>query len=427
MKSAFDQAVAELAFAYQKVPFFKEHLDGAGISPGEVRTEADWRKVPPTRKMHYRRHFPDGVLAAGRTLDEPRIQRLQSSGTEGERLITVFDATTLALRWFNTMQLHPRFAQLYKIKGLRTGRYAAPNCSDVECANPNATMADRTLADGTLVLPVYHDLLTTPESMLRRAASELVEYQPHLLYIDPTHLAHLVRFMRAAGIAPPPVPYIAASYTLCSQVARREIIGFFPAESAFAEVLAMSEFGWVGMECPKGSTHLNDRSYLLELLGDGRPAAPGELAELHVTSLGDRLLPHIRYRTGDLYRAVAEPCPCGSKLPRVRMEGRAANAIWRAGQVQLTPRAVDDAVGAPPGLQMYQLEQLAESELAFRFIATEAFDSAADAALKARLAQALGPGASLRWERSKYLPTERSGKFLTCKSALAEAAARKQG
>ncbi len=187
-RTSFEMAKSEVSFAFERVPFFRAHLEVAGLSPKDLKRPEDFARVPPTTKSHYRRNFPAGVLAEGRTLDEPGLTRIPSSGTGGERLITVIHASSVSERWFTSLSVHPGFTFLTKTRGVRTCSYAAPNCSDVECSNPNATMADRTLPDRTLVLPVYHDLLTTPEAMRDTAAHEIAAYEPHLMYVDATHL-----------------------------------------------------------------------------------------------------------------------------------------------------------------------------------------------------------------------------------------------
>ena len=414
----FEAAVKEVAYAYEKVAFFKDHYAKAGLDPKQLRAPADWVRVPPTRKADYRRNFPSGILAKGYVLGQQGLTRSESSGTGGERLVTLCGSGTLTQRWFHCLTINPAFKYLLARTPVRTCRYAPPNCSDVECANPAATMQDRMLPDRTLVLPVYHDLLTTPDSMSVRAANEIAEYLPHLMFVDPTHLAFLVRYMRRVGVAPAPVNGIVCSYSMTTGVARRQITDYFPKTTTFAEILAMSEFGWVLTECPKAHLHVNTASYYAELVVDGRPAEPGELAELYLTGLGDQVSPHIRYQTGDFYRLVDGACACGHKFPAVRMEGRSLHMLYKNGQVAVTPRDIDDVVGRAEFIDLYQLEQGRGGDCVFRFIANERYDEKQVADLRERLKAKLD-GQAPRMERTEYIPCERSGKFQAVKSSIA--------
>jgi phenylacetate-CoA ligase len=416
-------AIEEAAFAYEHVPFFRDHVDVAGVHPRELTSAAAFRRVPPTRKADYRRGFPAGVLATGTSLDDPLVVRSQSSGTGGDRLLTATYAYDLAARLEATLDVHPPLRHL--LTGLvspRAVRYAAPNCSDVECSSPYTTMRDRTLPDGSLVLSVAHDLLATPDRMIDQAIAEIAEWRPHGFDADPTHLAFLARCYRRRALPAPDCQALVLGYTRATGVARRQVEECFGPAAISAEVLGMSELGWLVLECPSGSMHLNDRTFHVELLVDGRPAAAGELAELVVTSLGDRLSPHVRYQTGDLYRLAPEPCACGHPYPVVTHEGRRRDLVQLPSGGQLTPRDVDVLVGRAPWIDVYRLEQAASGDLWFRCIVNDRYEESARRELEDRLAEAVGHRAELEFEVADYIASDRSGKLIACASAVSERA-----
>lgn len=398
-------AEREHAFARANVPFFRER-DGADPAPA-------FETLPFATKSDYRRQFPFGILAEGRRQTDPNVQRLNSSGTEGDRLSTVAHGFLLAERMFKSLNVNPALAPLLKLPRIRTARYAAPNCSDVECANPRASMADRTLPDGTLVLPVHHDLLTTPDAMIRTGIEEIAAYHPDMVYADPNHLAFLARAARRLDLdnPVPPEAAIVLSYSFATRVALRQIREWTAGANPVAIALAMSEFGYVGMSCGEGLLHLNDRDFYLELvaLEDGE-SAPLELA---ITSAGDRLCPHIRYLTGDLYRLLP-PCACGHPAPSVQLEGRRKDCLESRGRL-FTPRALDELIGNPRWIDLYQLAP-AGAGFDFRSTGDAALaEPAAVAALSEELGDALGR--PVRVTRASYLPAARGGKFSTIRPA----------
>ena len=417
---AFPEAQQEVAEAYENVAFFRRHMDGAGLRPHDLRTPADFRRLPPTSKADYRRNFPAGVLVEGATLGDPFVFRSQSSGTTGERLVTIATTVDLAERMTTTSAVNPGLEAVFSgARAQRVARYAAPNCSDVECATPFTTPESRTLFDGTRVLPVAHDLLTTPSVMVDQAVAEIVEYEPHWLYTDPMHLAFLARHLRGRGIAPPPVGGIVLTYNLVTHVARRQVDDVFGARSAVvAEVVSMSELGWMGMECLAGFVHMNTDSFYLEFLVGDRPAAPGEIAELYVTSIGDQISPHLRYRTGDLYTLLGGECPCGHRFPRVEFQGRGAHCAARGGEIRLTPKQLDHLVGPADWLELYKLRQLDEDRFGFRYIPVGDNHVAQAKDLGDRLLAALGADAAVAVDAADYIECERSGKFLSCVSEV---------
>lgn len=414
MESQFKKALEEVRYAHEKVPFFRRHMESAALSPEDIVEPSDLRRIPPTSKVQYRVNFPVGVLAKGKTLKEPFSNRAQSSGTEDERLVTLCHFATLTRRMADCLTVNPPLDRfLMRPRKLRSCSYAAPNCSDVDCANPSSMMKDRILPDGTLILPVHHDLLTTPDRLIEKAAAEIAEHQPEYFYCDPTHLAFLARALARRSVPPPPCQAISLTYNLLTRVSRRQISSYWKGVEV-SSIIAMTEFGWLGITCPRGQLHMNVRSYYLEFLVGDRPAEPGEIADLYVTSLGDTLSPHIRYHTRDHYSLTGEPCACGHPYPVARFEGRARDTLRHAGAVLLTPRQLDQIVGEPDWLDIYQLRQVGERQYSFRYIGNDAFEEPLAAALKERLEQALGPGAELHMEGARYLPAERSGKLLSC-------------
>jgi phenylacetate-CoA ligase len=100
------------------------------------------------------------------------------------------------------------------------------------------------------------------------------------------------------------------------------------------------EFSGIAYQC-KDSTayHVQDESYLVEILVEGREALPGEIGEIVITDLNNFSTPMIRYRIGDLAMAVDKiPCKCGRPHSQIgRITGRTqamvgcANGVWLPG------------------------------------------------------------------------------------------------
>lgn len=419
--SAVALACREARYAFDRTPAYRALLASAGATP-DVADGTSFRSLPLTDKSYYRSNYPRGVVASGTVLsDEPHLLKSQSSGTGGDRLTTVAYTYDLAQRMADTLSVHPTLkGRLLRIGQQRIGRYAAPNCSDVECAAPNSTMQSRMLRDGTLVLPVGHDLLVTGPDLVDQALREIDVYAPDWFYTDATHFAYLLRQYRARGLAAPEPQAVILTYTLATQVARHQIRGVLDPSTPFAEVVSMTEMGWVAMECEQATLHLNSSTFYVELLSPDTldPVGAGAVGELVITSLRDRLLPHVRYRTGDLYRLLA-PCSCGHPFPAVRHEGRTTHVLQLPGGGTLTPKALDDIVGPDPHLIAYRAHQHAPRRFRFKYIVAAGAPSTAGDAVEERVRAALGRGALLTTEGVDYIPSELTGKFLSCVSDVA--------
>ena len=77
----------------------------------------------------------------------------------------------------------------------------------------------------------------------------------------------------------------------------------------------MTEVGPVTYECPaqSGLLHVHEAAYLAEIIKPqtGGAVDTGTAGELVLTTLGRFGSPLLRYRTGDLVKALAGPCNCG--------------------------------------------------------------------------------------------------------------------
>ena len=103
--------------------------------------------------------------------------------------------------------------------------------------------------------------------------------------------------------------------------------------TAPVDVYGLTEAGYVGWQCERREhLHVNAEVCMVEVLVDGRRAAPGEVGSVVVTDLRGRTAPMIRYDTGDLAFAPEEPCACGRTLPLLgRVAGRAREALAAPG------------------------------------------------------------------------------------------------
>lgn len=93
-----------------------------------------------------------------------------------------------------------------------------------------------------------------------------------------------------------------------------------------------TEIGVIAYSCERGTYHVTSANCHLEIVDDaGDPAEPGVPGQIVLTALGRVATPFVRYACGDRGILLADPCPCGRKLPALRMLGRAADQIPAAG------------------------------------------------------------------------------------------------
>lgn len=408
-----------LSYAYHNTKLTRDKFDAVGVLPQNIRDSPDLAMMPATTRAEYRREFPAGVLAGGATLHDPMVVRSRSSGTAYERLLSADYSYTLAERRLGALAANPPLLRvLADPETRRSVRYAAPNCSDVECALPQTTIRDRILPNGMLVLPAAHDLYATSTQMLRQAWNEIVDWRPDYLSCDPTRLAHLLRYLDHDDPQDIPGRALVMTYNFAPAFATAYLRRRLPTGMTVANSVTMSECGWVAVSCPHGTLHLNTAELWMELVdADLAPVAVGEVGELVVTSLGEPLSPRVRYLTGDLYQLL-DGCPCGHRHPAVRFEGRWRNAPVCSDGSRMSMRELDDLIGAPEHLVSYRFHQHAPDRAELRYMSSTGNVSEWEHSMRDRLRARLGKVCQIVIDVTAFLPAERSGKFVTCTTAV---------
>jgi len=133
-----------------------------------------------------------------------------------------------------------------------------------------------------------------------------------------------------------------------------------------------SEFLNIAFDCGCGALHLNRDWAILEAVDrEGRPVPDGTASwTALLTNLANFVQPIIRYDLGDSITFLPEPCPCGSPLPALRVEGRRDDTICleRAdgSPENLIPLALCTAIEENTGVYRFQIVEEAANRLAVR-------------------------------------------------------------
>ncbi|MGX5359500.1 phenylacetate--CoA ligase family protein [Kocuria sp. KH4] len=346
---------------------------------------ADPALLPPVAKPQLMEHFDEWVtdpritLAALRrdVLADPsrvgvpylgRYHVLTSSGSSGDPAVLVHDdrswssaGAVLGVRARRTL-LRPDVLAPVARRGLRVaallatgGHFAAVTAAeDLRRRGPRRS-------DRLRVLSVLRPL---PELV-----AELDAFRPTVLVGYPSAV-DLLAAEQAGGrlrIAPALVAVGGETLTPAARHRIRAALG-----CPVLDEYAASEAPGLAVQCHRGTLHVNADRYLFEPVDEaGRPVAPGRTsASVLVTDLGNRVQPLIRYDLGDRVELRARPCPCGSPLPAVRVDGRAGDVLRFTAadgrSVPVLPLALGTVVEETPGVRRFQAVRTAPDTLVLR-------------------------------------------------------------
>lgn len=324
----------------KKSDFYKKYF--ADVSVEDIKTEADFLKLPFTDKEDLRNAYPLGLAA----VPEERIVRIHSSsGTTGTPVIIPYTKKDV-LDWAKM------FKRCYEFAGI-------------------------TSKDKIQITPGY-GLWTAGIGF--QLGAELLGAMT--LPLGPGNTDKQIKMMIDMGTT---VLTATSSYALllAEEIARRDVKdriklkkGVIGSErwgkkmrKRIADELGVELYDiyglteiygpGIGINCMHDSAMHMWTDYMYYEIIDpetGNPVKEGERGELVITTLQKEGAPLIRYRTHDLTREVPGKCACGQKYPRIAaIEGRSDDMVKVRGTI-IFPSRVDELLSGIDGVSSeYQI------------------------------------------------------------------------
>ena len=291
--------------------FYKKRFEEAGITPDDIKTLDDIRKIPFTTKKDLRDTYPFGM----RSVPLEKCVRLHSSsGTTGNPTVILHTQKDLD-EWANAV------ARCLWMVGLRP--------DDVFQNSSGYGMFTGGL--GFQYGAERLGMLTVPAAAgnTLRQIKFITDFGTTAIHAVPSYVTRIKEVMDELGIDPKKdtkLKLLAIGAEPHSEEQRKKI-------EKMLGVKAYNSFGMsemcgpgVGFECKEqNGLHFWEDYYIVEIVDPEtlEPVPDGEIGELVLTTINREAMPLLRYRTRDLTRVLGYDCPCGRKHIRIdRMKGR---------------------------------------------------------------------------------------------------------
>lgn len=328
---------------YQKIPFYKESFDKAGVNPEDIKSLADLTKLPFTVKQDMRDAYPFGLFAVPRK-DVVRVHC--SSGTTGTATVVGYTQKDLE-NWGDCFARALYGAgcgpdstlQIAYGYGLFTGGLGAHNggeragCTVLPMSTGNTKRQVRLMKDFDVDC-----LCCTPSYALNIA--EVAQEEGYDVHEFPIHAGIL-------GAEP------------CSEATRAEIEQKMGIQ--VYDIYGLSEVMGPGVACEcekQHGRHVCEDQFIIEILDPKtlQPVPDGEWGEVVFTTLCKECSPLVRYRTRDISRILVGECECGRTFRRMdRIAGRTDDMMILRGVNVFPSQIEEEIVSFPEIAPQYQL------------------------------------------------------------------------
>lgn len=291
----------------ERVPFYRQAFDRAGVRPDQIRTLDDIRRLPFTRKSDLRDHYPFEMFAVPRD----QVVRLHaSSGTTGKPTVVGYTRSDIAI-WAEVC------ARCLAASGARPGD-VFHNAYGYGLFTGGLGLHYGGELMGLTVVPVSGG--NTERQLLL-----IQDFEPRVIACTPSYLLTLAEAAMARGLDPHRLSlrFAVLGAEPWTEEMRARIEQLLPVRAL--NIYGLSEVIGPGVsnecvEAQRGS-HIFEDHFLVEVVDPetGEPVPAGEPGELTFTTLTKEALPVIRYRTGDIAALDPSPCPCGRTHARMSL------------------------------------------------------------------------------------------------------------
>ena len=329
---------------YEKIPFYKESFDAAGVKPEDIRSLNDITKLPFTIKQDLRDAYPFKMFA----VPQSEVVRIHcSSGTTGTATVVGYTKHDLEV-WGDcfarflyaadcdknaTIQIAYGYGLFTGGLGAHTGGETA-GCTVLPMSTGNTKRQVRLMHDFNVDC-----LCCTPSYALNIAD---VAYEEGFNPADDFKIHSAI-----LGAEP------------CSEGMRKEIerkLG-----GRVHDIYGLSEVMGPGVACEcekQNGLHVCEDHFIIEVVDPKtlQPVPDGEWGEVVFTTLSKDCSPLIRYRTRDISRILEGECECGRTFRRMdRIAGRTDDMLIIRGVNVFPSQIEEEIVSFPEIAAQYQL------------------------------------------------------------------------
>lgn len=421
----FQKLAAALRYAYGRCPFYTKRFKEIGLVPDDIKTLEDFRRIPPLDRRDVIAHrldlvdtrYRDSALAADQAVRKPglpinlarfrrhKLVRNTSTGSTGTPTTIYEDGSMTALNWVHEQRLKSWYGLAPGVKEARMKGISA------QYGRTGVLTAVRTRFWNQLMLPAYFLSDVEYELCIRK----IREFRPRVLLGPTTSLTGLAQYVQHTkqDFGRDRLDLVISWAAPLYDHEKKILVEVFG--SPATNLYGTREVGHVAMNCPYGSTHVNQENYLVEIEGAGADQKNAGTGKILITPLNESPMPFLRYRIGDLAELGGNDCPCGrSLLVLKKILGRVGDVFKTQGGHLIEPNFWCQAFmsGRPSrDVEKFQVVYRRNDCIRFRIVPRREYSAETEAELRRFFEESLTNSVQLEFEYVSDIKPQASGKF----------------
>lgn len=323
---------------YKNVPFYHNQMKAAGITPQDIQSLSDLKRLPTTRKANLRENYPFGLFAVPR---EEVVRVHASSGTTGKPTVVGYTRNDIET-WSDMM------ARDFVMVGV-TKKDVFQNAVNYGFFTGGLGVHYGIERMGAMAVP-------SGVGNTERQLEIMMDFDVTALHCTPSYALYLAETAKARGVVDKLKLRIGCfGAEPWSDEARRDLENALNIKAYDSYGLSEMFGPGVAFECQEqNGLHIWEDHFFVEILDKNEePCAPGEPGQLVLTSLTKEAMPLIRYHTGDVTYILDEKCSCGRTVRKLhRFLGRADDMLIVRG-INVFPSQIEDVLVSMPEVGNY--------------------------------------------------------------------------
>ena len=289
---------------YDNVPLYKQRMDEAGITPDDIQSIDDLKKLPFTYKNDLRDTYPFGMF----TVPMEEVATLHaSSGTTGKQIVVGYTENDLKI-WGDICA-----RQLKAVGCEKTDIVHVAYGYGLFTGGLGMHRGARRM--GAIALPVS-------SGNTQRQITIFQDFGSNILCCTPSYAMYLAETMEAEGVTLDKIKLKAGIFGAepWTEEMRQQIEQKLGLKAY--DIYGLTEIMGPGVafECSEQKgMHVNEDHFIIEIIDPetGEVLPDGEQGEIVFSAITKEAFPILRYRTRDIGVVTNEKCACGRTFRRM--------------------------------------------------------------------------------------------------------------